>query len=94
MATLRSNPLMDKPNVLTVARRKDCDKGKDRERDQTRLAWLLAPETAFTVATRYNTSMQDSTCNWAIACAKRAEATSGAQLVALATIAALPQTQT
>ncbi len=91
---VRDNAHLDKPNVFTVARRKDCDKWKDGERDEARLAWLLAPEKASTVATRYNTSMQDSTCNWAIACAKRAQATSEAQLVALATIAALPQTQT
>ncbi len=91
---VRDNAHLEKPNVFTVARRQDCDIWKKGERHQARLAWLLAPETAFTVATRYKTSMQDSTRNWAIACAKRAEGTSEAQLVALATIAALPQTQT
>jgi hypothetical protein len=43
----------------------------ERIRDQARLAWLLAPESAFTGATHYNINMQDSTCNWLIACAKR-----------------------
>ena len=74
---------LDKPNVFTVARRQDCEKWKGGERHQARLAWLLAPETAFTAATRYKTSMQDSACKWAIACAKRAEGTSEAKLVAL-----------
>jgi hypothetical protein len=80
--------------LLSLARRKDCDLWKDGKRDQARLAWLLAPESAFIAAMRYNTNMQDSTCNWALACAKREVVSSEARLVALATIAALPQTQT
>jgi hypothetical protein len=57
-----------------------------RERDQAR----LAPELAFTVATRYNTNMHDSTCNWLNACAAREVVSSEARLLALAKIAALP----
>ena len=80
--------------MFTIARRKDCALWKDGEREQPRLAWLLAPESAFTVATRYNANMQDSTCNWALACAAREVVSSEAWLLALAKIAALPQTQT
>jgi hypothetical protein len=81
---VRDNAHLDKPNVWTVARRKDCELWQEGvrdqarpawllapERDQAKLAWLLAPESAFTGATHYNTNMQDSTCNWLIACAKR-----------------------
>jgi hypothetical protein len=69
---VRGNAHLDKPNVFTVARRKDCALWKEGERDQARLAWLLAPESAFTVATHYKTKMQDSTCNWLLnACAAR-----------------------
>ena len=74
---------LDKPNVFTLARREDCNIWKKGERHQARLAWLLAPETAYTAAKLYKTSMQDSTCKWTIACAKRAEGTSEAKLVAL-----------
>jgi hypothetical protein len=91
---VRDNAHLDKPNVFTLARRQDCDIWKKGDRHQARLAWLIAPEAAFTVAKRKNISMQASTCKWAIACAKRAEGTSEAQLVALATIAARAQTQT
>ena len=91
---VRDNDHLDKPNVFTLARREDCNIWKKGERHQARLAWLLAPETAYTAVKLYKTSMQDSTCKWTIACAKRAEGTSEAQLVALATLAALPQTQT
>ncbi len=60
---VRDNAHLDKSNVFTVARRKDCALWKDGERDQPRLAWLIAPESAYTVAMRYNKNMQDSTCN-------------------------------
>jgi hypothetical protein len=59
------------PNVFKVARSKDCDLWKEGERDQTRLSWLLAPESAFTMAKQYKTNMQDSTYNWLTACAAR-----------------------
>lgn len=59
------------PNVFKVARHKDCDHWKEGDRDKTRLAWLLAPESAYTMAKQYKTNMQDSTCNWLTACAAR-----------------------
>ncbi len=85
---------LDKPNVWTVARREDCERWQKGVRDQARLAWLLAPESAFNGATHYNINMQNSTCNWLIACAKRTVVSNEAPLLALATIATLPQTQT
>jgi hypothetical protein len=90
---VRDNAHLDKPNVFTVARRKDCALWKEGKRDQVKLAWLLAPESAFTVTTRYNTYMQDSTCNRLNACAAREVVSSETRLLALAKIAALPQTQ-
>jgi hypothetical protein len=81
---VRDNAHLDKPNVWTVARRKDCELWQEGvrdqarpawllapERDQAKLAWLLAPESAFNGATHCNINMQNSTCNWRIACAKR-----------------------
>ncbi len=94
---VRDNAHLDKPNVFTVARRKDCALWKEGDRKQARLAWLLAPESesAFIVATNYNTNMQNSTCNWPSACAAREVVSiSEARLLALVSIAALPQTQT
>ena len=58
-------------NVFKVARHKDCDHWKEGDRDKTKLAWLLAPESAYTMAKQYKTNMQDSTCNWLTACAAR-----------------------
>ena len=89
---VRDNAHLDKPNVFTVARRKDCALWKEGNREQARLAWLIAPEVAFIVATKYNTNMQNSTCNWRSASAAREVVSSEARLLALATIAALPQT--
>ncbi len=85
---------LDKPNVWTVARREDCERWQKGVRDQARLAWLLAHESAFNGATHYNINMQNSTCNWLTACAKRTVVSNEAPLLALATIATLPQTQT
>ena len=87
--------------VFTVARRKDCVLWKEGNRELARLAWLLAPESAFIVAAQYKTNLQDSTCNWRSATAAREVVSSDARLFAvqnttnlrLATIAALPQTQ-
>jgi hypothetical protein len=90
---VRDNAHLDKPNVFTVARRKDCALWKEGDRKQARLAWLLAPESAFVEATRYNTNMQNSTCNWRSACTAREVVSSEARLLALATIATLPQTK-
>ncbi len=63
------------------------------QRDLPRLAWLLAPESAFTGATDYNTNMQNSLCNWALACAARGVMPGAPRLLELATIAAHTQTQ-
>ena len=90
---VRDNDHLDKPNVFTVARRKDRALWKEGNRELARLAWLLAPESAFIVAAQYKTNLQDSTCNWRSATAAREVVSSDARLLALATIAALPQTQ-
>jgi hypothetical protein len=90
---VRDNAHPNKPNVWTVARREDCRRWQKGVRDQARLAWLLAPESAFNAAKHYNISMQKSTCNWIIACAKRTVVSNEPALLALETIATLPQTQ-
>ena len=41
---VRDNDHPDKPNVFTVARRKDCALWKEGNRELARLAWLLAPD--------------------------------------------------
>ena len=89
---VRDNDHLDKPNVFTVARRKDRALWKEGNRELARLAWLLAPESAFIVAAQYKTNLQDSTCNWRSATAAREVVISDARLLALATIAAMPQT--
>ena len=80
--------------MFTVARRKDREKWNEGDRDLPRLAWLLAPESAFTGATQYNTNMQNSLCNWELACAARGVMPGAPRLLELATIAAHSQTQT
>jgi hypothetical protein len=84
----------DKLNVFTVARRKDREKWNEGDRDLPRLAWLLAPESAFSGATQYNINMQNSLCNWELACAARGVMPGAPRLLELATIAAHSQTQT
>ncbi len=91
---VRDDAHLDMPNIWTLARREDKRKWSEGVRDQPRLAWLLAPQSAYTVAKQYNIKMQDSTCNRETACAARADVIADARLLALATIAALPQTQT
>ena len=90
---VKDNANPGKLNVFTMARRKDREDWNAGERDLPRLAWLLAPESAFTAATDYNTNMQNSLCNWAIACAARRVMASAPLLLELATIAAHTQTQ-
>ena len=90
---VRDNDHLDKPNVFTVARRKDRALWKEGNRELARLAWLLAPESAFNAAKHYNISMQKSTCNWIIACSKRTVVSNEPALLALETIATLPHTQ-
>ena len=90
---VKDNANPGKLNVFTMARRKDREDWNAGERDLPRLAWLLAPESAFTGATDYNTNMQNSLCNWASACAARRVMPSAPRLLELATIAAHTQTQ-
>jgi len=66
-----NNVRTDRPNVFTVARRKDLQLWDEGDRNSSRLAWLLAPASAFTGATQFKTDMQNSTCNWQKACAAR-----------------------
>jgi hypothetical protein len=91
---VRDNGHLDKPNIWTLARREDKRKSSEGVRDQPRLAWLVAPESAYTVVKQYNIKRQDSTCNWENVCAARADVIADARSLALATFAALPQNQT
>ena len=77
----------NKPNVFALARREDKRLWKEGDRNSPRLAWLLAPESAFTIARKCNTALQDSTCNWDRATAVRQETDSEARLLTLASIA-------
>jgi len=94
LGLVRDKAHLDKPNIWTLARREDKRKWIEGVRDLPRLAWLVAPESAYTLAKQYNITMQDSTCNWEKACAARADVIADARFLALATIAALPQIQT
>ena len=76
----------NKSNVFQVARREDKQLWKQGDRHSSRVAWLLAPESAYDMATEFKTRLQDSTCNWTRACAVREEVESEARLWALATI--------
>ena len=80
-----------KPNVFTLARREDKRLWKQGDRNSPRLAWLLAPESAFTIAKKCNIAMQDSTCNWDRATAVRQETASPDRLLTLASIATLSE---
>ena len=77
----------NKPNVFALARREDKRLWKEGDRKSPRLAWLLAPDSAFTIARKCNTALQDSTCNWDRATAVRQETDSQASLFTLASIA-------
>jgi hypothetical protein len=81
----------NKPNVFALARREDKRLWMQGDRTSPRLAWLLAPASAYTVAMQYNTAMQDSTCNWERASAVRQEMESEARLLALACISTLTE---
>jgi hypothetical protein len=94
LGLVRDKAHLDKPNIWTLARREDKRKWSEGVRDLPRLAWLVAPESAYTVAKQHNISMQNSTCNWEKACAARADVIADARFLTLATIAALPQIQT
>jgi hypothetical protein len=65
----KNNQTVNKGNVFTQARNADHALWEQGNRETPRLAWLLAPESAFKGATAYNTGMQNTTCNWDKACA-------------------------
>ncbi len=62
------NPKVTHPNVFTIARRADRTLWHEGNRKSTRLAWLLAAESAFVGASLYKADMQNTTCNWEKAC--------------------------
>ncbi len=63
------------PNIFTIARKIDKTMWVDGVRNEPRLPWLSAPESAYKAARKHNTDMQNSTCNWAAACALRKDVT-------------------
>jgi hypothetical protein len=83
------------PMYLLSQRRKDLQLWDEGDRNSSRLAWLLAPASAFTGATQFKTDMQNSTRNWQKACeARQVGSASEGRLLALATIAALHENET
>ena len=60
---------MNKRNVFTLARIEDRTLWEQGNRELHRLAWLLAPESAFEGVKRYNIALQKKTCTWDKACA-------------------------
>jgi hypothetical protein len=72
--TARTMGKAKNPNLWSLARR--CDKALWREgqRHHARLSWLSAPRSAFDAASTFKVDMQNSTCNWATACALREDA--------------------
>jgi hypothetical protein len=79
----------EKPNVFQLARRVDVDMWRKGIRSSTRLAWLLAPESAYHLTVKYKTAMQDSQCNWDKACAVRNKAEDCNSLTILVTVACM-----
>ena len=75
------------PNVFTIARRVDKTMWAEGLRTEPRLSWLSAPEKAYNAARKFNTRMQDSTCNWDKACALREAVEHTNPVVTLATVA-------
>ena len=75
------------PTVFTRARRHDIQRWKDGYRDDNRLAWLRAPESAYVGARKYKAQMQDSLCNWDAACVVRQTVIVHTNLDVLATVA-------
>ena len=86
---LVSHPLgsKDHPTVFTIARRRDIQDWKDGYRDDNRLAWLRAPESAYVGARKSKTQMQDSLCNWNAACVVTQTVIAHTNLDVLATVA-------
>ena len=75
------------PTVFTRARRHDIQRWKDGYRDDNRLAWLRAPESAYVGARKYKAQMQDSLSNWNAACVVRQTVFVHTNLDVLATVA-------
>jgi hypothetical protein len=70
----RKNGNAKNPNVWTIARRRDKELWREGQRDQMRLSWLTAPQSAYDGAITKKTDMQNTTCNWSTACALREDA--------------------
>ncbi len=75
------------PTVFTKAKRRDIQLWKDGHRDDYRLAWLRAPESAYVGARKCKTQMQDSLCNWNAACVVTQTVIVNTNLDVLATVA-------
>ena len=76
-------------NVFQLARREDQDMWGKGIRNSTRLAWLLAPESAYHLTVKYKTAMQDSQCNWDKASAMRKQAEDRKNFRTLVTVACM-----
>ncbi len=77
------------PNIFTIVRKIDKAMWVDGERNEPRLSWLSAPESAYKAAQKHNTNMQNSTCNWAAACALREDVTNSQRMFTLTTVPSL-----
>jgi hypothetical protein len=77
------------PNIFTIARRMDKAKWVEGVRNEPRLSWLSAPESAYKAARKHNTDMQNSTCNWAAACTLREDVTNSQRVFTLMTVPSL-----
>ncbi len=77
------------PNIFTIARKIDKAMRVDGVRNEPRLSWLFAPESAYKAARKHNTDMQNSTCNWAAACALREDVTNSQRMFTLMTAPSL-----
>ena len=73
------------PNIFTIVRKIDKAMWVDGQRNEPRLSWLSAPESAYKAARKHNTDMQNSTCNWAAACALREDVTNSQRMIRLMT---------
>jgi hypothetical protein len=77
------------PNIFTIARRMDKAMWVEGVRNEPRLSWLSAPESAYKAARKHNADMQNSTCNWAAAYALREEVTNSQPVFTLMTVPSL-----
>ncbi len=86
---LVSHPLgsEEHPTVFTRTRRRDIQLWTEGHRDDNRLAWLRAPESAYVGARKSKTQMQDSLCNWNAVCVITQTVIVNTNLDVLATVA-------